>query len=250
MSRVGKAEFFRRPAGGNSSGRAARRAPVGRRPAARTAVAELFPMFVKIAGRDCLVVGAGAIAESKIESLVRCGARVRVVAPRATEAVRRAAREGAIVWEERPFRRSDLYGAWLVIAATSSPQLHERIFRLARRAGILCNAVDEPERCDFYYPAVVRRGPLQIAVSTGGRAPSLAQRLRRELEGQFAPEYGAWTEEIGRARNAVLARSVASTGAAGEERKRVLRKLSSARAFAAFRKRAKMRARLRNKRER
>jgi precorrin-2 dehydrogenase/sirohydrochlorin ferrochelatase len=193
--------------------------------------AELFPMFLKIAGRSCLVVGAGTVAESKIESLVRCDAKVCVVAPEATESVRNAAAAGEIVWHRRRYRKSDLDGALLVIAATSSPTLHERIFRQAQRGGILCNSVDEPSRCDFYYPAVVRRGPLQIAISTGGRSPALAQRLRRELAAQLAEEYGPWTEEIGRARNAVLARKLTP-----EQRKAIMHKLSSAIAFEAFRK--------------
>jgi precorrin-2 dehydrogenase/sirohydrochlorin ferrochelatase len=191
-------------------------------------------MFLKLAGKRCLVVGAGRIAESKIDSLVRCGARVRVVAPQATEAVREAARANKFTWEQRRFRNSDLAGVFLVVAGTSSRELHERIFRLAQKARILCNVVDEPGRCDFYYPAVVRRGPLQIAVSTSGRAPSLAQRLRRELEMHFPFEYGAWTEEIGRARSAVLA-----SGASFEERKELMARLSSAEAFAEFRHSAK-----------
>ena len=170
---------------------------------------ELFAAFLKLDGRQCLVVGAGKVAESKIESLVRCGANVRVVAPEATEAVRQAARAGKIVWEQRAFEPSDLTGAFLVVAATSSRELHEQIFAQAQREGILCNAVDEPERCDFYYPAVVRRGSLQIAVSTSGRAPLLAQQIRKQLEGQFGPEYGPWTEEIGRARSEMLASNVA-----------------------------------------
>ena len=115
---------------------------------------DLFAAFLKLEGRKCLVVGAGRIAESKIESLVRCGANVRVVAPEATEAVREAAHAGKIVWTRRPFKPSDLAGIFLVVAATSSRELHEAIFAQARRDGILCNAVDEPERCDFYYPAV------------------------------------------------------------------------------------------------
>jgi precorrin-2 dehydrogenase/sirohydrochlorin ferrochelatase len=187
-------------------------------------------MFLKLEGKPCLVVGAGRIAESKIESLARCGARVRVVAPQATEAVREAARAGTITWEQRRFRSSDLAGVFLVVAGTSSPELHEKIYQLARRRGILCNAVDEPERCDFYYPAVVRRGPLQIAVSTGGRAPSLAQRLRHELESQFPAEYGEWTEELGRARSTVMAETRSM-----EERKERMAKLTSAQAFDEFR---------------
>jgi precorrin-2 dehydrogenase / sirohydrochlorin ferrochelatase len=199
-------------------------------PNPQTATPELFPMFLKLEGKPCLVVGAGRIAESKIESLARCGARVRVVAPQATEAVREAARAGTIAWERRRFRNSDLADIFLVVAGTSSPELHERIFRAAQRAHILCNVVDEPGRCDFYYPAVVRRGPLQIAVSTGGRAPSLAQRLRQELESHFPAEYGEWTEELGRARSRVMAETRSP-----QKRKELMAKLISARAFDEFR---------------
>ena len=176
---------------------------------------ELFPLFLKLQGRSCLVVGAGKIAEGKIESLVRCGASVRVVAPTATVGVRKAANDGQIVWEQRTFSPADLAGVFLVIAATPFPDLHEQIFQQAQRAGILCNAVDEPERCDFYYPAVLRRGPLQIAISTGGRAPLIAQRLRRELELQFGPEYGPWIEAAGQARDELMARNISSARSAG-----------------------------------
>jgi uroporphyrin-III C-methyltransferase/precorrin-2 dehydrogenase/sirohydrochlorin ferrochelatase len=190
---------------------------------------ELFPLFLKLEGRPCLVVGAGRVAESKIESLIRSGAKVRVVAPQATEAVREAARTGAIVWEQRSYQPSDLAGAFLVVAATSSPELHAEIFEQARRVGVLCNAVDEPDRCDFYYPAVVRRGPLQIAISTGGLFPALAQRLRQNLELQFGPQYGAWVEEIARTRKELLASNLD----AGERNER-LRELSSERDFETF----------------
>lgn len=196
----------------------------------KTVAPELFPMFLKLEGKYCLVVGAGRIAESKIESLARCGACVRVVAPQATEAVREAARAGKIAWEQRRFRNSDMTGVFLVVAGTSSPDLHQRIFQLARRRGILCNVVDVPERCDFYYPAVVRRGPLQIAISTSGRVPSLAQRLRQELEAHFPAEYGEWTEVVGRARDLVMAGTHSP-----EERKERMKKLTSAQAFDDFR---------------
>jgi uroporphyrin-III C-methyltransferase/precorrin-2 dehydrogenase/sirohydrochlorin ferrochelatase len=198
---------------------------------------EMFPIFLKIEGRACLVVGAGRVAESKIESLVRCGAKVRVVAPAATQAVREAAQGGAIVWEQRAFQTSDLAGAFLVVAATSSPEVQEEIFLQAQRTGVLCNAVDEPERCDFYYPAVVRRGPLQIAISTSGRFPALAHRLREEMEERFGPEYGAWVEEIGRARSELLAADISP-----EQRARRLRELSSEEALEEFRRRERQAA--------
>jgi uroporphyrin-III C-methyltransferase/precorrin-2 dehydrogenase/sirohydrochlorin ferrochelatase len=137
--------------------------------------------------------------------------------------VREAARAGKIIWEQRSFEPSDLTGIFLVVAATSSRELHEQIFAQAQREGILCNAVDEPKRCDFYYPAVVRRGPLQIAVSTSGRAPVLAQHIRKQLEAQFGPEYGPWTEEIGRARSEML-----TTNAPPQERLARLQQLCAA----------------------
>jgi len=127
---------------------------------------------------------------------------------------------------------ADLAGVFLVVAATSSPELHQEIFERAQRAGILCNAVDEPESCDFYYPAVVRRGPLQIAVSTSGQAPLLAQQIRGELEERFGSEYGPWTEAIGRARSEMLA-----SGVPPEERLARLRELCSARSLHEFRQR-------------
>jgi precorrin-2 dehydrogenase/sirohydrochlorin ferrochelatase len=194
---------------------------------------ELFPMFLKLSGRLCLVVGAGHVAEPKIESLLRCGARVRVVAPSATAAVREAASAGRLVWEQRAFGISDLDGIFLVVAATSSPELHQLIFREARQAAILCNSVDEPSRCDFYYPAVVRRGPLQIAISTSGNSPSLAQRLRRELEQQFGPAYGPWVAKIGKVRSAAMALEDTP-----EQRKNTLKEISSDGAFRRFQRRA------------
>jgi precorrin-2 dehydrogenase / sirohydrochlorin ferrochelatase len=165
----------------------------------------LFPIFLKLSGRRCLVVGAGAEGESKMAGLLLAGAEVHVVAPRARPQVRAWSRKGKIEWKRRRFRVGDLEGMFLVVAATSSPKLHQRIHREARRRGVLCNSVDDPPRCDFYCPAVVRRGALQIAISTSGHSPALAQRLRKELERQFGPEYEAWVEHLGKTRKKVLA---------------------------------------------
>jgi precorrin-2 dehydrogenase/sirohydrochlorin ferrochelatase len=184
-------------------------------------------MFLKLEGRSCLVVGAGAIGEPKIESLLTAGASVRVVAPHASTAVAEWARAGAIVWEAREFYDADLDSVFLVIAATSSRDVNGAIFREAHQRNILCNVVDDPEFCDFYYPAVVRRGDLQLAISTNGRSPALAQRIRRELEVQFGPEYGAWLEELGNIRQQLFA-----SGMNPDERRRVLHELASREAFA------------------
>jgi precorrin-2 dehydrogenase/sirohydrochlorin ferrochelatase len=188
----------------------------------------LFPMFVKLVGRNCLVVGAGSVAESKIPGLLEAGARVRVVAPEASAAVSQWAGLGRITWEQSSFKPADLDGTFLVVAATSSSALNEAIFREARQRGVLCNAVDDPEHCDFYYPAVVRRGALQLAISTGGHSPALAQRLRRELEEQFGPEYAEWVEQLGRAREQVSFRNLEP-----EARRKLLHELASREAFAA-----------------
>jgi precorrin-2 dehydrogenase / sirohydrochlorin ferrochelatase len=164
----------------------------------------LFPMFLRLEGRACLVVGAGAAAEGKIRGLLDAGARVRVIAPSATAVIAELAHATKLEWQRREFRVRDVAGMFLVVAATSSADVHERIWRAARRADVLCNVVDEPERCDFFYGAVVRRGALQIVVSTGGRSPALAQRIRKRLEKQFGGEYAEWIERLGRARSRLL----------------------------------------------
>lgn len=165
----------------------------------------LFPMFLKLEGKQCLVVGAGKVGEPKIAGLLDAGANIRVVSIDATPTVREWARNGRVELELRPFTNDDLHGAFLVAAATTSRTLNERISNEAKRLGILCNIVDVPDLCDFYYPSVVRRGDLQIAVSTAGQSPSLAQKIRQQLEKQFGPGYAAWVSELGETRKLILA---------------------------------------------
>ena len=164
-------------------------------------------MFVKLRDRLCVVVGGGDVAEAKIPGLLEAGAKVRVIAPEVTEAISAWAKDGRLDWAPRKFGPGDLSGAFVVIAATSVLGVNQDVFHEADAQGILCNAVDDPERCHFYYPAVVRRGPLQIAISTAGFSPALAQRLRRELETQFGPEYETWLEWLGAVRSALRADS-------------------------------------------
>jgi len=162
-------------------------------------------MFLKLEGRQCLVVGSGRVGEPKIEGLLETGARIRVVSLDASPAVREWARTGKLELELRSFSDDDLNGAFLAVVATNSRTLNERIYREAQRRGVLCNVVDVPDLCDFYYPAVVRRGDLQIAVSTAGKSPSLAQKIRQQLEKQFGPGYAAWVAELGETRRLILA---------------------------------------------
>jgi len=168
-------------------------------------VTNLFSMFLKLEGRQVLVVGAGNVGEPKIAGLLETGAHIRVVALQASPAVREWAREGKIELAVRPFSSDDLAGAFLAIVATNSRTLNERVYHEAQRRGVLCNVVDVPDLCDFFYPAVVRRGDLQIAVSTAGHSPSLAQKIRQQLEKQFGPGYATWVAELGETRKLILA---------------------------------------------
>lgn len=183
--------------------------------------ANLFPAFIKLAGREVLVVGAGPVGASKTASLLEFGAHVRVVAPEAEPEVRELAATGAIRWIQREFVANDLRGVFMVIAATSTGAVNRSVFVEARRRGILCNSVDDPPNCDFYFPAIVRRGDLQIAISTAGESPALAQRLRRELEASLDESLGAQVREVGRLRRSILA-----TQAPSEERKQLLHLLA------------------------
>jgi precorrin-2 dehydrogenase/sirohydrochlorin ferrochelatase len=189
----------------------------------------LFPMFLKLARRPCLVVGAGKIAEEKIEGLLPTGAMIHVVAPSATPRIRSLAREKKLRWSARRFKAADLKGTFLVVAATSSAPLHDKLYREAHRCGVLCNVVDDPAHCDFYYGSVVRRGALQIAISTSGYSPSLSQRIRKILERQFGPEYEEWVRLLGEAREKLFAREMDP-----EERKRLLHILAGDELFEEF----------------
>lgn len=181
----------------------------------------LFPAFIKLAGRPCVVVGAGPVAESKISSLLEAGAQITVIAPFAAEAIQRLATSGKVRWIHRKFASTDLRGAFLVVAATSDPRVNRAVFHQARERGVLCNSVDDPPHCDFYFPAIVRRGPLQVAVSTSGESPALAQRLRQELEESLDSRLGAWVAEIGGLRRQIMA-----TLPPSEKRKRLLHRLA------------------------
>ena len=165
----------------------------------------LFPMFMKLEGRQCLVVGAGNVGEPKIAGLLETGARIRVISLTASVAAREWACAGRIDLELRPFRNEDLDGMFLAVVATPSRTLNERVYHEAQRRGVLCNVVDVPDLCDFFYPSIVRRGDLQIAVSTAGQSPSLAQKIRLQLEKQFGPGYAAWVAELGETRKLILA---------------------------------------------
>ncbi len=160
----------------------------------------LFPAFLKLANRQVIVIGGGNLAASKIPGLLEAHARVRVISPQINAHLTAWLRDQKIEWRAKLFSAEDLDGAFLVIAATSVRDVNKSVYDEADRRNLLCNAVDDIDHCHFYYGSIVQRGDLQIAISTNGKSPALAQRLRKEFEQQFGPEYAAWLEWLGAAR--------------------------------------------------
>ena len=182
----------------------------------------LFPIFLKLTGRPCIVIGAGNLAESKIESLQAANGSVTLIAPAASERIVAMAEAGEVVWHQREYAAGDLAGQFLVVAATNVPAVNRAVFAEAEAGGVLINAVDDPPFCDFYFPSVVRRGDLQIAISTAGHSPALAQRLRKEINALLPLDAGDWLAELGNLRREVL-----QLEPLNEARKELLHQLAS-----------------------
>lgn len=153
--------------------------------------------LVNLAGLPCAVVGGGSVATRKVADLCEAGARPVVISPVLDESLRRRDEAGEIDVVERAYQPGDLAGVRLVIAATDDPRINEAVWREALAAGCLVNVVDDPQRCNFYVPATVRRGALTLSVSTAGKSPLLARRIRQSLETQFDAAYGAYVDLLG-----------------------------------------------------
>ncbi|MGE5508686.1 MAG: bifunctional precorrin-2 dehydrogenase/sirohydrochlorin ferrochelatase [Chitinophagales bacterium] len=164
-----------------------------------------YPVMLDLAAVDCLVVGGGRVAERKVESLLAVGARVKVVAPHVTERLVELARQGRIQHERRPFAAGDTAGHRLVIASTDDARLNAEVAGEGRRLGHLVNVVDCAPESNFIVPAVVRRGDLVIAISTGGASPAQARRIRERLEEEYGPEWGPYLGLIEELRPQVIA---------------------------------------------
>ena len=163
-----------------------------------------YPVNLVLTGRRCLVVGGGRVAARKVEGLLACGAQVHVVAPAVGEEVR--ALEGpGLTWEERTYRPGEVAGYRLAITATDDGQVNWAVFADGEAHGVWTNAADDPAHCSFTLPAVVRRGPIMVAVSTGGHSPALATWLRRRLSDDLGPEVSVLAGLLGEARTRVRA---------------------------------------------
>jgi precorrin-2 dehydrogenase/sirohydrochlorin ferrochelatase len=165
-----------------------------------------YPVQLDLRGRACLVVGGGAVGTRKVRTLVACGARVTVVSPAATAALEQMGAEGRVALIRRDYVCADLEGMFLVIGATDDEALNRCIHAQAEARRVLCNIADRPESCNFILPSILKRGDLVITVSTSGKSPAFAKKLRQRLELQFGEEYGAFLELMGAIRERLLAR--------------------------------------------
>ena len=144
---------------------------------------------LRLSGRRCVVVGGGDVGLEKVEGLLACDGEVTLVSPDAIEPLRELADEGSIRWERREYERSDLEGTFVVIAATGDTDVNIRVFEDAERRAMLVNVVDVPPLCNFILPAIIRSGPLAIAISTAGASPALAKRIRDEIADEYGEPY-------------------------------------------------------------
>ena len=144
---------------------------------------------LRLSGRRCVVVGGGDVGLEKVEGLLACHGEVTLVSPDAVEPLRELAEEGSIEWERRPYETADLEGTFIVIAATGDTDVNVRVFEDAERRAMLVNVVDVPPLCNFILPAIIRSGPLAIAISTAGASPALAKRIRDEIADEYGEPY-------------------------------------------------------------
>ena len=163
-----------------------------------------YPVHLDIQNRNCLVVGGGAVGTRKVATLLDCGANVTVISPEVSQPLRDLAVSGLIRLRERPYQSGDLDGMFLVIGATDDEGLNRQISRDADRLNTLCNIADRPEVCNFILPSIVQRDDLVITISTSGKSPALAKKLRKTLEQQFGKEYGVFLKLMGAIRKKLL----------------------------------------------
>lgn len=172
-------------------------------------MAAYYPVYLNVAGRRCVVFGGGTVAEGKVCHLLEAGARVTVVSPEVTPVIQDAVQRGELEWQAREYQPSDLEGAFLGIAATSVRQVNRQISQKAGQLGVLMNVVDDPPHCTFIAPSVVRRGPVTLAISTGGASPALARKLRELLANDPVLEWADLAGVLARARAEVKKRQIA-----------------------------------------
>jgi len=173
---------------------------------------EFYPMFLKISGKRCVVVGGGGVARRKVRALLEHGASVEVISPDPCPELIGLAEKGQIRILRRHYQPGDLQGALLAIAATDDSEINRQVVKEAKDKAVLVNVADDAENSDFIVPSYLRRGALAIAVSTGGRSPALARKIRARLEKEIGDEYASLVRLIGEVRAEVRRRGIKVTG--------------------------------------
>jgi len=168
-----------------------------------------YPVYLNLAGKRCVVIGGGTVAEGKILNLREACARITFISPEITSGIQEAARWGEVEWQAREYQPGDLEGAFLAIAATNTRHVNQEIFREAERLGIILNVVDDPALCTFIAPSIVKRGPVTLAISTGGASPALARKLREALSNDPVLNWADLSGVLVRARKKVKAHRAA-----------------------------------------
>jgi precorrin-2 dehydrogenase/sirohydrochlorin ferrochelatase len=165
-----------------------------------------YPLYLNVSEKRCVVVGGGDVAERKVMKLIECDAEVIVVSSAVTPGLEAMIKGKIIHHVSDDYEREYIEGAFIVVGATDRDEVNEQIYRDSQDMGILVNIVDDPKRCDFIVPSIVRTGDLAIAISTGGKSPIMAKRLREELETTYGPEYGILLEIMGALREKMITR--------------------------------------------
>ena len=164
-----------------------------------------YPICLDLEAKSCVVVGGGRVAERKVIGLLSCSAQVSVISPVLSKELKLQHAAGNILWIDREYRQGDLAQAFLVIAATDDEETQKQVYEEAATNNLLLNVADVPQRCNFILPATVRRGDLSLSVSTGGKSPALARKIRMELEKRYGPEYRILVNILGAIRPEILA---------------------------------------------
>lgn len=186
-------------------------------------MAPYYPLFFDLTGKLCVIVGGGAVAERKVKGLVRAGVRPKVISPTMTKGILRLSKRGLATLVMREYREGDLKGADFAFAATDRKEINVRIGDESARRGVPLNVADNPDKCDFIVPSVVKRGPVSIAVSTSGLAPMLAKRLKAVLAATLTAEYGTYARRVGAFRRFLM-----DHVEDGKQRKSILKRLGKA----------------------
>ena len=164
---------------------------------------EYYPVYLNLSGKRCVIVGGGAVAQGKIAALRQSGATITLISPDATPGIQKAALMGDIEWQVRKYQLGDLTGAFIAVAATNVWHINREIYEEADRLGVLLNVVDDPDLCTFIAPSIVKKGPVTLAISTGGASPALARKLRETLANDENLKWADLAVVLGQARKLI-----------------------------------------------